>query len=221
MTGAAKCRRTRRPLALRRRAQARRLLHHRARPLSHRERRGRCGAAPARRGAVVEPRRSPSAVPPRAPRAGDRRHRSASRRHFLFAGRRALVRGWIDGVPLHIAKPHGDAAYFRSAKDGAAHAASRRHQPTTISPRNRTGCTPMAAPISPTSSWRAAFPPAAADAVSHRALRGSAASPQAQAPLRARRAHAGRTPRAGAQKPDHAASGWRPARKSITRSPAA
>ena len=35
---------------------------------------------------------------------------------LLFAGSRALVRGWIDGVPLHIAKPHGDAAYFRSAK---------------------------------------------------------------------------------------------------------
>jgi len=35
---------------------------------------------------------------------------------LLFAGRHALVRGWIDGVPLHIAKPHGDAAYFRSAK---------------------------------------------------------------------------------------------------------
>ncbi|MGB6345615.1 MAG: serine/threonine protein kinase, partial [Xanthobacteraceae bacterium] len=35
---------------------------------------------------------------------------------LLFAGQEALVRGWIDGVPLHIAKPHGDAAYFRSAK---------------------------------------------------------------------------------------------------------
>jgi hypothetical protein len=35
---------------------------------------------------------------------------------LLFAGRRALVRGWIDAVPLHIAKPYGDAAYFRSAK---------------------------------------------------------------------------------------------------------
>jgi hypothetical protein len=35
---------------------------------------------------------------------------------LLFAGPRVLVRGWIDGVPLHIAKPHGDAAYFRSAK---------------------------------------------------------------------------------------------------------
>jgi hypothetical protein len=35
---------------------------------------------------------------------------------LLFAGRHALVRGWIDGVPLHIAKPHGDVAYFHSAK---------------------------------------------------------------------------------------------------------
>jgi len=35
---------------------------------------------------------------------------------LLFAGRTVLVRGWIDGVPLHIAKPHGDAGYFRSAK---------------------------------------------------------------------------------------------------------
>ena len=35
---------------------------------------------------------------------------------LLFAGRRVLVRGWIDGVSLHIARPQGDAAYFRSAK---------------------------------------------------------------------------------------------------------
>jgi len=35
---------------------------------------------------------------------------------LLFAGRRVLVRGWIDGVALHIAKPQGDARYFRSAK---------------------------------------------------------------------------------------------------------
>ena len=35
---------------------------------------------------------------------------------LLFAGRRMLVRGWIDGVSLHIAKPHGDIGYFRSAK---------------------------------------------------------------------------------------------------------
>ncbi len=35
---------------------------------------------------------------------------------LLFAGRSVLVRGWIDGVPLHIAKPQGDVVYFRSAK---------------------------------------------------------------------------------------------------------
>jgi hypothetical protein len=35
---------------------------------------------------------------------------------LLFAARRMLVRRWIAGVPLHIAKPHGDTAYFRSAK---------------------------------------------------------------------------------------------------------
>ena len=35
---------------------------------------------------------------------------------LLFAAGDVLVRGWIDGVPLHIAKPHGDAAYFRAAK---------------------------------------------------------------------------------------------------------
>jgi predicted Ser/Thr protein kinase len=35
---------------------------------------------------------------------------------LLFAGNRSLVRGWIDGVPLHIAKPHGNSDYFRSAK---------------------------------------------------------------------------------------------------------
>src|SRR5258708_356982 len=35
---------------------------------------------------------------------------------LLWAGREALVRGFIDGVALHLAKPFGDAAYFRSAK---------------------------------------------------------------------------------------------------------
>src|SRR6195952_270220 len=35
---------------------------------------------------------------------------------LLWAGREALVRGFINGVALHLAKPHGDAGYFRSAK---------------------------------------------------------------------------------------------------------
>jgi hypothetical protein len=43
---------------------------------------------------------------------------------LLFSGRRVLVRSWIDGLPLHIAKPHGDRAYFRSAK-AALHALHR------------------------------------------------------------------------------------------------
>ncbi len=35
---------------------------------------------------------------------------------LLWAGRQALVRSFIDGVALHLAKPVGDVAYFRSAK---------------------------------------------------------------------------------------------------------
>jgi hypothetical protein len=35
---------------------------------------------------------------------------------LLFCARHALVRGWIDGLPLHIAKPHGETGFFRSAK---------------------------------------------------------------------------------------------------------
>jgi predicted Ser/Thr protein kinase len=35
---------------------------------------------------------------------------------LLWAGRQALVRGFIDGVALHLVKPAGNVAYFRSAK---------------------------------------------------------------------------------------------------------
>jgi acyl-CoA synthetase (AMP-forming)/AMP-acid ligase II len=35
---------------------------------------------------------------------------------LLWAGKRALMRGFIDGVALHLAKPRGDIVYFRSAK---------------------------------------------------------------------------------------------------------
>jgi hypothetical protein len=35
---------------------------------------------------------------------------------LLWAGPHGLVRGWIAGLPLHIAKPHGERAYFLSAK---------------------------------------------------------------------------------------------------------
>lgn len=36
---------------------------------------------------------------------------------LLWAGKKALVRGFIDGVALHLAKPVNDAAYFRSARE--------------------------------------------------------------------------------------------------------
>ncbi len=35
---------------------------------------------------------------------------------LLFAGNRSLVRSFLHGLPLQIAKPHGDVAYFKSAK---------------------------------------------------------------------------------------------------------
>jgi hypothetical protein len=35
---------------------------------------------------------------------------------LLWAGRRALVRSFVEGVALHLAKPYGNAAYFRAAK---------------------------------------------------------------------------------------------------------
>jgi hypothetical protein len=35
---------------------------------------------------------------------------------LLWSGRQALVRGFIDGAALHLARPHGDRAYFQSAK---------------------------------------------------------------------------------------------------------
>jgi predicted Ser/Thr protein kinase len=35
---------------------------------------------------------------------------------LLWVGRAALVRGFIDGVALHLARPDGDLVYFRTAK---------------------------------------------------------------------------------------------------------
>ena len=109
-------RRARRALAAQRRAQARHLLDRGARHFSRPGRRGRRGAAADRPGAVVDASRS-RAISSRARRARSRSSgRSASRRRCYFAGKRVLVRRWIDGVPLHIARPLGDRAYFRSAR---------------------------------------------------------------------------------------------------------
>jgi hypothetical protein len=38
--------------------------------------------------------------------------------HLHYGGRSVLVRGWIDGVALQVAKPFGEAEFFRSAKIG-------------------------------------------------------------------------------------------------------
>ncbi|WP_051356843.1 serine/threonine protein kinase [Azorhizobium doebereinerae] len=48
---------------------------------------------------------------------------------LLAVGRRFLVRGWIDGVPLQIARPTGDLHYFHSARDAlrTLHAAGYAH----------------------------------------------------------------------------------------------
>ena len=35
---------------------------------------------------------------------------------LVWGGKQALVRGFIGGVALHLVKPAGDVAYFRSAK---------------------------------------------------------------------------------------------------------
>src|SRR5580698_2072236 len=43
-------------------------------------------------------------------------HGLAAGPELLWAGRQALVRGFINGVALHLAKPFGDVGYFRSAK---------------------------------------------------------------------------------------------------------
>ena len=48
---------------------------------------------------------------------------------LLYLGDKVLVRGWIDGLPLHIAKPEGDAHFFRSARRalGAIHREGLTH----------------------------------------------------------------------------------------------
>ena len=72
---------------------------------------------------------------------------------LLWAGRKALVRGFIDGVALHLAKPYGDMRLFSFRQAGAARTCIAPASATTISRRNKTGCAAaMAVPISPTFS---------------------------------------------------------------------
>ena len=98
----------------------------------------------------------------RAPRAGAGAATSMSDRNCCGPARRALVRGFIDGV----APASGKAARRSSAISAPP---SRRCErciapafATTTSPRSRTGCAAAtAAPISPIFSWRHASNPAA------------------------------------------------------------
>jgi len=61
-------------------------------------------------------------VRPIAYHFGRREVRALARLHgiagprLLAHGNGFLVRSWIDGLPMHIAQPTGDAAYFRAAK---------------------------------------------------------------------------------------------------------
>ena len=73
---------------------------------------------------------------------------------LYFAGKRVLVRRWIDGVPLHIARPVGDRAYFRSARQvlRKLHTAGFCHNDLAKEQNWLRGT--MAAPTSPTSSFR-------------------------------------------------------------------
>ena len=112
----------------RRRAQARRFLHHRARPLSHRQRRSRRGAAPPRRGAMVEP--GPRATCCSGASSGHSPSPaiSASRR------RCCLPDGALPGARLdrRRAAAYRQAAWrcrlFPLRQGGAARAASCRHR---------------------------------------------------------------------------------------------
>ena len=94
---------------------------------------------------VDKPLAQPS-VPARAPRAG-RAGKLGVAPPLLYAGRRMLVRGWIEGVPLHIAKPQGDVGYFRSAKAALAQAASAGITHNDLAKEQNWLATPTAAPI--------------------------------------------------------------------------
>ena len=80
---------------------------------------------------------------------------------LLWAGRQALVRGFIDGVALQLAKPHGDLGYFRSAKQALRklHRAGICHN--DLAKEQNWLAAATAKPISPISSWPRASRPAA------------------------------------------------------------
>ena len=108
---------------------------------------------------------------------------------LLWAGRQALVRGFIDGVALHLAKPLGDVAYFRSAKQALRklHRAGICHNDLAKEQNWLRGSDGRAYL---TDFQLAACFKTPRPAVPDRRLRGSPASAEAQAQLRAGRADA-------------------------------
>ena len=56
---------------------------------------------------------------------------------LYFSGKRVLVRRWIDGVPLHIARPVGDRGYFRTAREALRKLACCLNRPMPCSNRLR------------------------------------------------------------------------------------
>ena len=106
-------------------------------------------------GALVVAPAGPPSVRARSPHlaASAGRHRAAA----ALRRPRHLVRGFIKGVALHIAKPHGDTGYFRSAKPRCA-SCTAPASVITILPRSRTGCAAATgAPTSPISSLPRVF----------------------------------------------------------------
>ena len=139
---------------------------------------------------------------------------------LLLAGRNMLVRSWIDGVALHIAKPSEDDGFLPLRQDGAAAAASRRRLPqrsgqgAELAARRRrprlshrlSACRP----VSPARQCCSASPPtricATCSSISG-AMRRMPSPPPSAGCLRA--------------SPGSRAFGWRPARRSTNGSPAA
>ena len=139
---------------------------------------------------------------------------------LLWAGRQALVRGFIDGVALHLAKPHGDLAYFRSAKlalrklhrAGICHNDLAKEQNWLRGSDGRRLCYRF----STGRLFQDAQPP-----VPDRGLRGPAASPETQAKLCATALDADGAQDLSRANPLSPVSGSRPARRSTRPSPAA
>ena len=138
---------------------------------------------------------------------------------LLSAERRTLVRGWIDGVALHIAKPQGDAGYFRSAKVALRklHCAGVTHndlakEQNWLYADGRAYVTDF--------QFASCFPLAAAPSSASRATRICATCSSTSAATRPKRSRR-RSAACWGARAGSRGFGWRPARRSTTSSRAA